>query len=76
MLLGLGGSNTEKVVLACNGKFLEESGGEEIIVQTKSFVPDTVKVVINGGHYNCPKRGLNILTFVSNCRGHQINNVL
>ena len=63
-------------MLAFNGEFLEESGGEEIIVQTKSIVPDMVKAVINGGHYNCPKRGLNILTFVSNCRGHQIKNVL
>ena len=76
IFLGLGGFHTEKVVLACIGKFLERSGVEEILVQTKSFGPDTVKAVMNGGHCNRSKRGLNILTFASYCRGRRIKNVL
>ena len=76
IFLGLDGFHTEKVVLACIGKFLEGSGVEEILVQTKSFGPDTVKAVMNGGHYNRSKRGLNMLTFASYCRGRQIKNVL
>ena len=52
MFLGLGGFHTEKVVLACISKFLEGSGVEEILVQTKPFELDTVKAVMNGGHYN------------------------
>ena len=50
-----------KVVLACIGKYLEGSGAEEILVQTGCFGPDTVKAVMNGGHYNRSKRGLNLL---------------
>ena len=63
-------------MLACIGKFLEGNGVKEILVQAKYFGPDTMKAVINGRPYNRSKRGLNILTFVSNCREHQIKNVL
>ena len=76
IFLGLGGFHTKEVVLACIGKFLEGSGVEEILVQSKAFGPDMLKAVMNGGHYNCSKSVLNILTFVSNCRGHQIKTVL
>ena len=61
IFVGLGGFHTEKVVLACIGKYLEGSGAEEILVQTGCFGPDTVKAVMNGGHYNRSKRGLNLL---------------
>ena len=60
IVVGLGGFHTEKVVLACIGKYLEGSGAEEILVQTGCFGPDTVKAVMNGGH-NRSKRGLNLL---------------
>ena len=66
IFLVLGGFRTKKVVLACTGKFLEGSGIEEILAQTKSFGPDTMKAVMNGGHYNGSKYSLNILAFVSN----------
>ena len=52
IFVGLGGFHTEKVVLACIGKYLEGSEAEEILVQTGCFGPDTVKAVMNGGHYN------------------------
>ena len=61
IFVGLGGFHTEKVVLACIGKYLEGSGAEEILVQTGCFGPDTVEAVMNGGHYNRAKRGLNLL---------------
>ena len=53
-----------KKLLACIGKYLEGSGAEEILVQTACFGPDTVKAVMNGGHYNRSKRGLNLLLFL------------
>ena len=64
-----------QLLLACIGKFLEGSRVEEMLVQTKSFWPDTVRALMYGGHCNRSERGLNILTFVSNCTGHQIKNV-
>ena len=64
IFLRIAGFHTEKVVLTCIGKFLEGSGVKEILVQTKSFGPDTVKVVMNGGYYNLY------------CRGREIKNVL
>ena len=32
----------------------------KVLVQTKIFGPDTVKGVMNGGHYNHSKKSLNI----------------
>ena len=60
MFLGMGGFNTEKIVLTSIGNFLGGSGAEEVLVQTEIFGPDTVKDLMNGRHYNCSRRGLNI----------------
>ena len=51
ILIGLGGFHLEKVIISCIGKFLEESGTENIFVENEIFGPGVVKNVMNGGHY-------------------------
>ena len=57
IFLGMGGFHTEKIVLACLGKYLEKSGIEKVFEITETFGPDTVKSVLNGGHYIRSKKG-------------------
>ena len=58
--LGMGGFHTEKIVLACLGKYLEKSGIKQVFEITETFGPDTVKSVLNGGHYIRAKKGMYI----------------
>ena len=58
ILLGMGGFHTEKIVLACLGKYLEKSGIEKVFEITETFAPDTVKSALNGGHYIRSKKGV------------------
>ena len=58
IFLGLGGFHTEKIVLACLGKYLEKSGIEKVFEITETFGPDTVKSALNGGHYIRSKKGV------------------
>ena len=60
IFLGMGGLHTEKIVLACLGKFLEKSGIKKVFEITETFGPDTVKSVLNGGHYIRAKKGMYI----------------
>lgn len=57
IFLGLGGFHTEKVLLACIGKYIENIGVEEILVENEIFGPAVVKSVLNAGHYGRAKRG-------------------
>ena len=54
IFLGMGDFHTERMVAGSIGKFLEGRRAAEI------FGPDTVKAVMNGGHYNRSKSGFNI----------------
>ena len=45
IFLGLGGFHMEKIVIACLGKFLEESGVESIFVEMRSLELSLLKVL-------------------------------
>ena len=58
---GMGGFHIEKTVLACLGKYLgKKSGMKKVFKITETFGPDTVKSVLNGGHYIRAKKGMYI----------------
>ena len=58
IFLGMGSFHTEKTVLACVGKYVEKCGIEKAFEITETFGPDTVKSVLNGGHYIRLKKGM------------------
>ena len=62
IFLGLGGFHLEKILIACAGKFLEESGVENVFVENEIFGPGVVKTVMNGGHYVRGKRGMTLIS--------------
>ena len=51
IFLGLGGFHLEKVVIACCGKYLEESGINSIFVELEIFGPEVVTSVMADGNY-------------------------
>ena len=62
IFLGLGGFHMEKVMIACCGKYLEETGFDTVFVENKVYGPDNVKSVKNGGHY---VRGIRCMVIIS-----------
>ena len=61
---GLGGFHTEKVMIACCGKYLEDTRIDLILVENKVYGPENVKHVMNGGHYVRGIRGMAIVSEV------------
>ena len=61
IFLGLGGFHMEKVMIACCGEYLEETGFDTVFVENEVYGPDIVKSVMNGGHYICGIRGMTII---------------
>ena len=57
IFLGLGGFHTEKIIIACCGQYLEESGIDAVLVKNKIFAIDVAKSVMNGKHSR-GKRGM------------------
>ncbi len=51
IFLGLGGFHMEKIVFACLGAYLEQSGIFSVLVQTECFGLDAINSVISGSHY-------------------------
>ena len=51
IFLGLGGFHLQKVVLACIGLYLRNSGASEIIVETETMGPRSAESALNGNHY-------------------------
>ena len=49
-------------MIACCGKYLEDTGIDSILVENKVYGPENVKHVMNGGHY---VRGISGMTIVS-----------
>ena len=47
IFLGLGGFHTEKVLIACCGKFLENIGIDSVLVENEIFGPAVVNTVLN-----------------------------
>ena len=64
IFLGLGGFHTEKVMIACCGKYLEDTGIDSILVENEVYGPENVKHIINGGHYVRGIRGMAIVSEV------------
>ena len=64
IFLGLGGFHMEKVMTACCGKYLEETGFDTVFVENEVYDPDIVKSVMNGGHYVRGIRGMAIISEV------------
>ena len=55
------GSHTEKVMIACCGKYLEDTGIDSILVENELYGPENVNHVMNGGHYVRGIRGMAII---------------
>lgn len=64
IFLGLGGFHMEKVIIACCGKYLEDTGVESALVANEVYGPENVKSVMNGGNYVRGIRGMAIVSEV------------
>ena len=64
IFLGLGGFHMEKVMIACCGKYLEETGFDTVFVENEVYGPYIIKSVMNGGHYVRGIRGMAIISEV------------
>jgi hypothetical protein len=62
IFLGLGGFHTEKVMIACCGKYLEDTVIDSILVENEVYGPENVKSVMNGGNYVRGIRGMGIVS--------------
>ena len=52
IFLGLVGFHMEKIVLACLGAYLEQSGIFAVLVETECYGTDVIRTVISGSHYS------------------------
>ena len=66
MFLGLEGFHMEKVMIACCGKYLEDTGIESIFVENEVYGPEKVKSVMNRGNYVRGMRGMGMISEVLN----------
>ena len=48
-------------MIACRGKYLEDTGIDSILVENEVYGPENVKHVINGDHYVRGIRGMAII---------------
>jgi len=64
IFLGLGGFHMEKVLIACCGVYLKESGIDTVFVENEIYGPGVVQSVLSGSNYNRGKRGMMILSEV------------
>ena len=62
IFVGLVGFHLEKVVIACCGKYLEESSIDSIFVEVEIFGPEVVTSVMAGGNYIRGKRGIALIS--------------
>ena len=56
----------EKVMIACCGKCLQDTGIDSIFVENEVYCPEYVKSVMNGGNYVCGIRGMGMISEVLN----------
>lgn len=59
--LGIGGFHLEKIVIACSGKYLEESGIEIVLVENAIYGISVVNSVMNGSNYIRGKRRVSLI---------------
>lgn len=62
IFLGLGGFHLEKVIIACCGKYLEDTGIERVLVANEVYGPENVNSVMNGGNYARGIRGMAMIS--------------
>ena len=51
IVLGLGGFHLKKVMIACCGKYLKDTGVDSIFVENEVYGPENVKSVMNEDNY-------------------------
>ena len=56
--LGIDWFQLEKLTVACCGKYLEDSGLKNVLVENETYRPNTVNSVMRGSHYVRGKRGM------------------
>ena len=61
IFLWIGGFHMEKIIIACCGKYLVESGINRVLVADKIFGLQVVKSVMEGSHYLGGKWGMEII---------------
>lgn len=61
VILCLGSFHMIKIVLACIGKYLEDSGAETIWLENGIFGPNVIKSVLGGTHYVRSLKGMLLL---------------
>lgn len=59
--LGIGGFHLEKIVIACSGKYREESGIEIVLVENATYGISVVISVINESNYIRGKRRVSLI---------------
>ena len=64
IFLGIEGFDTEKVMVTCSGKYLEDTEIDSILVENQVYGPENVKHFMNGGHYVRGIRGMAIISEV------------
>ena len=66
IFLELGGFHMEKVMIACCGKYLEDTGIDSIFVENEVYGPENVKSVMNGGNNVRGIRGMGMISELLN----------
>lgn len=61
IFLGLGGFHMEKVLIACCGAFLKETGMDKVLTENEIFGPGVVQTVLSGSNYIRGKRGMMLI---------------
>ena len=64
IFLGLGSFHTEKVMIACCGKYVADTRIDSILVENEVYGPENVEHVMNEGHYVRGIRGMAIVSEV------------
>lgn len=64
IFLCLGGFHFEKVLIACCGKYLEETGVDTILIANEVYGQENVNIVLNGGDYVRGSRCMAIISEV------------
>ena len=57
IFLGIGRFHLGKVIIACCGKYLEESSAKNVLVENEIYEANTVNSVMSRSHYVRGKRG-------------------
>ena len=59
--LGLGGFHMEKILIACCGVYLNETGIDRVFAENEIFGNGVANTVVSGSHYNRGKKGMMLL---------------